>query len=218
MTESRRIAYIRTSPADGPDDLHQLAWLDVSDTFKDSRVTPDDHRRPQRKAALAQLKAGDTLLVQSMDRIARTFEELTDLLEDLNRRGVAVEFVSEALTFYPCDPDSRDREIALLRAGYRFVLEGNKERQRIGIKKATAKVRSYNGRPAKLTEERQIELRARLRQLPDDPDDSITKMAQYFNVSRQTIYNYAKAGLPMLGVTQKAKGARRAGDTRASKV
>lgn len=220
MTESRRIAYIRTSPADRPDDLHQFAWLDVRETFTDSLVTPDDHRRPQRRAALAQLRAGDTLLVPSMDRIARTFEELKDLLEDLNRRGVAVEFVSEALTFNPCDSDSRDREIALLRAGHRFVLEGNKERQRIGIRKATAKARSYNGRPAKLSARDMNDLMNRLRALPRNPADNITKIAQHYGISRQTVYNYEKAGPALLAATQKArraKGQQSRGDTETAK-
>lgn len=202
MNQTRRIAYIRTSPADGPGDPPQLAWLEAAETLTDELVSPNDHRRPQRRTALERLHAGDTLLVQSMERIARTFDELKDLLEAMNRRGVTVEFVSEALTFDPCDPLIRARELALLEAGHRFVLEGNKERQRIGIKKATAKARSYNGRPAKLTARQQIELADWLRR-----GISITKIAQEFNVSRQTVYNYEKAGESLLAATQKAKRA-----------
>jgi hypothetical protein len=128
-----------------------------------------------------------------MERIARDSEELGGLLRDLNARGVAVEFVTEALTFHPQDALALERELALLSAGQRFIRAGDAERQRIGINKAIRKPRSYNGRPLKLSHKDLVYMKERLDALGRNPSDSITKIAKDFHVSRETVYRYERA-------------------------
>lgn len=211
---ARRIAYIRTSPADGADDLAQLAWAQSDMTFTDELVSPRDHRRPQRKKALAELRCGDTLVVQSMERIARTPDELSDLLTNLSERGISVEFVTEALTFEPGASLVLQRELALLKAGQTFVRAGDAERQRVGIKKATAKPRSYNGAPLKLSHRKLVELRFRLQRLSRNPEDNMSKVAASFDISRQTLYRYARVIDSLIvaaSVKKRARGQRQHG-------
>jgi DNA invertase Pin-like site-specific DNA recombinase len=203
---ARRIGYIRTSPVDKADDLEQLAWPELDAKFMDELVGPKSPRRPQRRDAMASLKPGDTLVVQSMERIARDKEELDRLLMTLATRGVSVEFVTEAITFAPDDPLRLRRELALLAAGQRFVRASDAERQREGISKATKVARRYSGRNLKLS---RSDAEAVIRRARDG--QNIAQIARDFGISRQTVYRYAKAG-PVLVVASalaaKAQGQR----------
>ena len=62
-----------------------------------------------------------------------------------------------------------------------MILE--RQREGIAIAKAAGK---YKGRKAALTKERVAELRERLAQ-----GESVTSLAKEFEISRQTVYNYA---------------------------
>lgn len=55
--------------------------------------------RPQLAAMLAFARDGDTVIVHSVDRLARNLEDLRRLLRELTGRGVRVQFVKEQLTF-----------------------------------------------------------------------------------------------------------------------
>jgi len=206
----RRIAYVRTSPADGPDDLHQLAWVSAAATFRD-HAPLSDHRRPQRRAALGAVGRGDTLVVQSMERLAHEVGELRAILESLNDRGVAVEFVSEALTFTPQDRISLQRELALLSAGEALAKAAIKERQRVGINKATQQKRKYNGAPLKLDKGQIARLHAALGQ-----GISVTAIAKELSISRETVYRYERAGAALAvsaAASARAERQARAGET-----
>jgi len=48
---------------------------------------------------LAFARDGDTVVVHSMDRLARNLDDLRRIVQGLTRRGVRVEFVKEGLTF-----------------------------------------------------------------------------------------------------------------------
>ncbi len=58
-----------------------------------------DTNRPQLKAALDYLRDGDVLAVHAMDRLARNLDDLRKMVSDLTTRGIAVECVTEGLTF-----------------------------------------------------------------------------------------------------------------------
>ena len=66
-----------------------------------------DTKRPQLAGALEYVCEGDTLIVHSLDRLARNVEDLRRIVRELNERGVSVEFV-EYLTFSGgADPTAR---------------------------------------------------------------------------------------------------------------
>ena len=45
------------------------------------------------------MREGDTLIVHSMDRLARNLIDLRKIVEELNSKGVAVQFIKENVTF-----------------------------------------------------------------------------------------------------------------------
>jgi len=48
---------------------------------------------------LAFAREGDTVLVHSMDRLARNLDDLRKLVQSLTKRGIRIEFVKESLAF-----------------------------------------------------------------------------------------------------------------------
>lgn len=57
-----------------------------------------DTARPQLATLLGFVRDGDTVIVNSMDRLARNLDDLRRTMRDLTGRGVRVQFVNEQLT------------------------------------------------------------------------------------------------------------------------
>lgn len=180
-----RVGYRRVSTADQNTE-RQLDGVTVDRTFEDkaSGKTAD---RPALGECLRFLRDGDTLIVHSMDRLARNVDDLRRIVRELTARGVRVEFLKEALTFTGEESPMSNLLLSLLGAVAEFERSLILERQREGI--ALAKTRGvYKGRKAKLDREQAEELRARL-----SAGESATKLAAEYGISRQSVYNYRLA-------------------------
>ena len=95
----QRVGYRRVSTLDQHPDW-QLEGMPVDKTFTDY-ASGSTTQRPQLAACLWYVRAGDTLVVHSMDPpLARNLDDLRRLVRDLAAREVAVEFVPEHLTFF----------------------------------------------------------------------------------------------------------------------
>ena len=57
------------------------------------------HPAPQLEALLSFVREGDTVVVHSMDRLARNLDDLRRLVQKLTQRGVRIEFLKEGLVF-----------------------------------------------------------------------------------------------------------------------
>ncbi|WP_163342506.1 recombinase family protein, partial [Enterobacter roggenkampii] len=63
------------------------------------KASGKDTRRPELERLLAFVREGDTVVVHSMDRLARNRDALRRLVQGLTQRGVRIEFLKEHLTF-----------------------------------------------------------------------------------------------------------------------
>lgn len=101
--------------------------------------------RAQLKAALDYLREGDVLVVTKPDRLARSTADLLAIIENLNRRGVAL----RALSMGGHEVDTRTATgklmLTMLGAIAAFERDLMLERQREGIARAKAK-KKYKGR------------------------------------------------------------------------
>ncbi len=93
----QQVGYARVSSLDQNPD-RQLDGVAVDRTFTDS-ASGRSTGRPQLEAMLAFVRDGDTVVVHSMDRLARNLDDLRALVRTLTARGVRVQFVKEQLTF-----------------------------------------------------------------------------------------------------------------------
>ena len=124
------------------------------------KASGKDTNRPQLQAALHHVRAGDTLVVYSMDRLARNVEDMLRLVREMNDRGVSVEFIKENMSFTAGSDDPRSiLMFTMLSAFAQFERSLITERQREGIALAKAKGTVYKSRKPALNAERITRLR-----------------------------------------------------------
>src|SRR5580698_4658811 len=158
ISKGQRIGYVRVSSYDQSPE-RQLEHLEVDRVFTD-KASGKDTQRPQLQALLAYAREGDTLVVHSMDRLARNVDDLRRIVQQQTKRGVRLQFVKENLTFTGEDAPMANLMLSVLGAVAQFERDLIKERQREGI--ALAKQRgAYRGRAKALDEERLADLRLR---------------------------------------------------------
>jgi len=63
------------------------------------QVSGKNRDRPALKDMLAYVRAGDRLVVQSIDRLAISLADLEKIVEQLTAKGIEVEFLKERLRF-----------------------------------------------------------------------------------------------------------------------
>src|SRR5215470_11448804 len=180
----QRVGYVRVSTLDQRTE-RQLDQTLVDRTYTD-QVSGKDTLRPQLTALLTFVREGDTVVVHSMDRLARNLEDLRRLVRELTARGVRVEFVKEGLTFTGEDTPMATLLLSVMGAFAEFERALIRERQREGI--ALAKQRGvYRGRKKALAPSQVTALRARA--AAGEPKASL---ARTFGISRETLYQYLR--------------------------
>lgn len=189
-----RIGYIRVSSAD-QSTARQLDGQDLHLTFTD-KASGKDTDRPQLQAMLAaNWPEGSTVVVHSMDRLARSLVDLLRIVEYLTTRGVSVQFIKEGKTFKgSSNPDPMDTMmLQLLGAFAQYERALIRERQQEGIAKAKA-AGVYKGRPKKLEDAAKVAL---IVAEATKPGANKTKVAAAHKISRETLYQYIKGAAPV---------------------
>ncbi|MBC7452721.1 MAG: recombinase family protein [Massilia sp.] len=180
----QRIGYIRVSSFDQNPE-RQLDQVQVDRQFID-KASGKDTERPQLDALLLFAREGDTVVVHSMDRLARNLDDLHRLVQQLTQRGIRIEFVKECLSFTGEDSPMANFLLSVMGAFVEFERALIRERQREGI--ALAKQRgAYRGRKKALATDQANELRRRV-----DAGEKKAALAREFGISRETLYQYLK--------------------------
>lgn len=180
----QRVGYIRVSSVD-QNPARQLEGVTLDRVFTD-RASAKDVDRPQLQELLHFVRAGDTIIIHSMDRLARNLEDLRTLVQQQTDRGIRVEFVKEGLTFSGEDSPLAHLMLSVMGAFAEFERALLKERQKEGI--ALARQRgAYKGRKPALSAEQIAVLKRRVNQ-----GERKTSLAKEFGISRETLYQYLR--------------------------
>lgn len=180
----QRIGYTRVSTVD-QNTARQLDGVQLDKIFTD-KASGKDAKRPQLDAMLSFVREGDTILVHSMDRLARNLDDLRRIVGDLTARGIRVEFVKEGLTFTGEDSAMSKLLLSVMGAFAEFERSLILERQREGIAKAKAEG-AYKGRKPSLNPKQADELRTRA-----GHGENKAALARKFGISRETLYSYLR--------------------------
>ena len=181
----QRIGYRRVSSVD-QNTARQLDGAVLNKVFED-KASGKDTARPALQAALEFCREGDTLVVHSMDRLARNLGDLLNLVKELTGRGVTVEFLHpKPMTFTGGDSPLDQMLLGVLGAVAQFERAMILERQREGIQLAKL-AGKYKGRKKTLSASQVTELRARV----TAGTTSKAALAREFGISRETLYQYA---------------------------
>lgn len=181
----QRVGYVRVSTLDQNTD-RQLDGEHLHRTFTD-KLSGKNTNRPELDALRAFVRDGDTVVVHSMDRLARNLDDLRRLVREFTGSGVRVTFLKEGLTFTGDDSPMATLLLSVMGAFAEFERALIRERQAEGI--AAARARGvYKGRRPALTRAQAKTLRERV-----GHGESVSALAREFGISRQTAYVYLNA-------------------------
>jgi DNA invertase Pin-like site-specific DNA recombinase len=181
------IGYARVS-TDGQDHALQLDALRSVGCEKVFVETASGARadRPELSRAMEQARQGDTLVVWRLDRLARSLRHLIDLSEEMQRRGVALRSVTEAID---TGTSSGRLMFNILGALAQMEREIIVERTRAGLAAAAARGRR-GGRPPAIDE---AKLRAAKAMLASN-SMTASEVARQIGVSPSTLYRHLPGG------------------------
>jgi DNA invertase Pin-like site-specific DNA recombinase len=182
--QGHRLGYIRVSTLDQHEE-RQLEGIALDKTFVD-KASGKDTKHPQLELLMSFVRTGDTVVVHSMDRLARNLDDLRRIVQTLTGKGARIEFVKEHLCFTGEDSPMASLMLSVMGAFAEFERALIHERQREGI--ALAKKRGvYKGRKKSLSETEVAQLQERL-----TTGVSKAQVAREFGISRETLYQYLK--------------------------
>lgn len=178
------VGYARVSSADQNLD-RQLAALEEAGVQKiwHEKVSGATRDRPELTRVMEYVREGDTLVVASMDRLARSVPDLYAIVDELNGRGIAVRFLKEGQRYDSHSDATSQLMLGMLGVVAQFERALIRERQAEGI--ARAKARGvYDRAPAMSKDE--------IQQARDLISLGVPKaeVARRLEVSRSTLYKY----------------------------
>ena len=177
------VGYKRVSTIDQNADS-QLANIQLDKVYVD-KISGTSRKRPQLDELMSYVRDGDTVVIQSMDRLARNLFDLQDLVNWFISNDTKVRFIREGLEFTRENDPMKNLMLSVMGAVAQFEREIIKERQREGI--ALAKARgafSKSGRNRKLTPE---DTEAALAEA-FVPGVNRSEVARKYKVSRNLLY------------------------------
>lgn len=182
-----RIGYVRVSSLDqNPDrQIEDLKAQQAEKIFMD-KVSGKNTDRPELQRMLSFIREGDTLIVHSLDRLARNLADLLTMVQDLTCRGVSVIFLNERLSFEAGADASPTSKLMLSMIGAFVEFERSMIRRRQAEGIALAKERGvYKGRPRSISDETLETVNALVEQgVP------LATAAKKVGISRSTVYRY----------------------------
>lgn len=180
----KRVGYARVS-TDAQTTALQLEALRKSGCFPifEDSVSGTTRSRPGLEAALNATSGGDSLVVWRLDRLGRSLSHLLEIVEQLDRRGIRLESLSESID----TGTSAGRLVySIFGAIAEFEREIIRERVVAGLRAATGRGERIGRRPA-LTPS-QCQLARRL----IDEGESPSNVARQLRVGRSTLYRSLK--------------------------
>jgi DNA invertase Pin-like site-specific DNA recombinase len=152
-----------------------------------SGVTTRLAERPEGRRLFDILRRGDTLVVRWVDRLGRDYQDVSDTIREMMRRGVVIRTVIHGMVFDGAvvDPMSqavRDALIGFMAASAQAQAEATKEAQRAGIEHAKG-MGAYRGRKPSYTRREFDAARTLLAQ-----DTGVSEIAKATGLTRQTVY------------------------------
>lgn len=148
--------------------------------YLDKGLTGTNRARPGLDQALAAVRAGDTLVVPKLDRLARSVPDARDIGDTLVSRGVRLSLGGSI--YDPADPMSK-MFFNMLAVFAEFEADLLKMRTREGMAVARARGR-LKGRQPKLSPRQQAELI----RMHATGEYTIAELMEVFSVGRATVY------------------------------
>ncbi len=176
-----KIGYARVSTLDQSLDLQlqALKKAGCQQIFRE-KISGADRQRPEFQKMLDQLRAGDTILVWKLDRLARSTRHLLETMENIREAGARFQSLSEPWA------DTTTHAGKMIMTVFAGIAEFERDliRERTHAGRVAAKNNGVRfGRPPKLNAEQ-----SKLAQRLIEEGKGAREIADTFNVHASTIY------------------------------
>lgn len=179
----QRVGYARVSSLDQNLARQRDTLGDVDRLFEEKQSGAQRSGRTALTDMIRYARHGDTVVVSSMDRLARSVIDLNEIVGELTAKGVSVEFIAERATFAPGNADPfAEFQLNIMASFAQLERAITKERQAVGIKAAKARG-VYDNRARKLTADQVTFARELI-----DTGVPKAEIARRLNVDRTTLY------------------------------
>jgi DNA invertase Pin-like site-specific DNA recombinase len=179
-----RVGYIRVSSFD-QNPNRQLEGIHLDRIFND-KASGKNTQRTELEALMHFVREGDTVIVHSLDRLARNLDDLRQIVHTLTQKGIKIQFIKENLLFTGEDSPMANLLLSVMGAFAEFERALIRERQREGI--ALAKRRgAYKGRKKALSAAQIVELKEAI-----VAGQKKAQVARKLGISRETLYQYLR--------------------------
>jgi DNA invertase Pin-like site-specific DNA recombinase len=142
--------------------------------------------RPELLAALNYLRAGDSLVVWKLDRLARSLKQLIETVELLESRSIGLRSLTEAIDTATAGGKLVFHVFGALAEFERSII---RERTKAGLEAARARGKK-GGRPPALVAKDLAAAKAML----SDPDITMEEVAKRLRVAPSTLYRHLPGG------------------------
>jgi DNA invertase Pin-like site-specific DNA recombinase len=178
-----RIGYARVSTLDQNLDLQEDALKAAGcEKIYTDKAGGTRAERPGLERALADLRAGDRLVVWKLDRLGRSLRHLIETVTALRDRGVGFQSVQEAI-----DTTTSGGKLIFHVFGALAEFERDIIRERTLAGLAAARVRGRKGgRPRNLDDKRKRHAAT----LHGDPTNSVQDICRSLGIPKATLYRY----------------------------
>ena len=185
VTKGQNVGYIRVSSIEQNTESQKELLKNVGiDKVFEEKISGKNAKRPELQAMLDYVRAGDTVYVKDLSRLARNTKDLLDIVEYLTNKEVALKSIKENID---TSTNFGKLMITFLAAIYEFERANLLERQKDGIAVAK-KEGKYKGRK-KITK-------------PDNWQEvynewatrkiTAKKACELLNLKTNTFYNFVK--------------------------
>lgn len=181
-----KIGYVRVSTVEQSDQrqIEELGKQGIEKWFIE-KISAKDMKRPKLKAMLEFARKGDTIFIKDFSRLARSTRDLLEIIEQLERKEVALISISEKLD---TSTTTGKLLITMIGAINEFERANMLERQREGIAIAKREGKFKGRKPMKINQDKFNDLKTEL----EKGYITKTEMAQRLGISRGTLYNRLK--------------------------
>lgn len=175
------VAYIRVSTVEQNEARQLEAMKDKNiEKFFTEKVSGKDTNRPKLQEMLDFVRAGDTVYIHDFSRLARSTEDLLNIVNRLNDKGVHL--VSNKENLDTSTPTGK-LMLTMIAAINQFERENLLERQKEGIRIAKEQGRYKGGQPKAIDKE----LYSKLLEKYNRREITKVEFAKQLNVSRPTL-------------------------------
>ena len=179
------VGYIRVSSIDQNPD-RQLCGIELDKVFMET-ISGSLQKRPVLESCIDYVREGDSLFVDSIDRLARNLADLQTTIKKIIDKGVILNFVKENLVFRTLNDPMANLTLHIMGAFAEFERSMIRSRQKEGIEMAK-KAGKHMGRKPKITSTH----KQKILDLKNNAV-SIPSIAAQFGISRASVYAVLQA-------------------------